>query len=243
MFFDENFYGGYSGESIEHDLGISIQALVVEDTNKYFEQLALKSEFESLALQSNNSEMKKLYSTRYFLNPVKWKYMVRDKSKEEMAKQLFTNIANFEFLMSLIWHSVFPCHHVLDYTICSQLKKCKWKGIELPCESIFSKTITDDGLCCSFNRDTADEIYVESTFTKMLMELQLIDKLKTPTLGKVPEWYYKKQEPKTKTGHNMGLYIEIDSCTGYLTHLSIKSDFKSQTILIGPSGKNNITKL
>ncbi len=51
----------------------------------------------------------------------------------------------------------------------SLLKKCKWKGIEIPCSSIFKKFPTDQGLCCSFNMKAADEIfYAGVNFTNNL---------------------------------------------------------------------------
>ncbi len=229
MLVNEKFFKGYSGNNPMYDLQIILNALISKDAKTYFEYFALKSGVENLNLKniSDISIINQYSSTRYFLDPLNWKNFVSDNSKEELAMQWYKNIANFEFLFSIIWQSFYSC----------PLKRCKWKGIELPCESIFSKSITDIGVCCSFNRERVDEIYVESSFTKIILELQQVDELKTPTQRKVPDWYTNKQEPKIQTGDNMGLYIEIDSDTEYLGTLSVNSDFLSQTILIGPSGK------
>jgi hypothetical protein len=247
MFSNEYFIAGYSGDNVPYDMGLILTALISNNVKTYFEYVALLSKWNDMMIKNNFSQMlNEIRSTRYFLDPIKLKYFVTDQSKVELGKQYYKNIPNFEFLLSILWESVFPCHQkqVLDNYKRPKLKICKWKGIELPCESIFSKSITDKGICCSFNRDKADKIYVESTFTKIILELQQIDKLKTPTRGEVPNWYANKREPTLKTGDNMGLYIEVDSSTDYQGYFSISSDFLSPTILIGPSGKIfNLNKL
>jgi hypothetical protein len=42
------------------------------------------------------------------------------------------------------------------------LKKCFWKGLPISCSAIFEKFPTDRGMCCTFNRKAADEIFVDS---------------------------------------------------------------------------------
>jgi hypothetical protein len=44
----------------------------------------------------------------------------------------------------------------------SLLKKCFWKGVRISCAAIFEKFPTDRGMCCSFNRQAAEDIFVES---------------------------------------------------------------------------------
>jgi len=191
-------------------------------------------------MQKHAFQINHFSTTRYFLNTVEWTSFLTDKSKEKLGKQFYKNMTNFDFLISLMWQSVSPCHQkyqFMHWTV-GNLKKCTWKGIDIPCESIFSKISTDSGICCSFNKERADEIYVESTFTKIFTELQEADKFRSLTLGKVPDWYTNQGEPKVKTGKNMGLYIEIDLHTDDLGYFSINSDFVSQTILIGQSGNN-----
>ena len=52
------------------------------------------------------------------------------------------------------------------------LKKCIWKGKVYKCSSIFKPSPTDRGMCCTFNMPPANEIFVDSQFTRVVSELQ-----------------------------------------------------------------------
>jgi hypothetical protein len=222
------------------DMEIILKGLVTKDVKNYFQYISLLSEFVNLVLKGNQTIAEQIDTTKHFLDPLKGNEIIAHTSKEELSKEFFKNEIFFEFLLSIMWDSVFPCYKKQGYfseSSATTLKECKWKGIEIPCESIFSKSITDTGICCSFNQAKADEIYVASTYTKTIQKLQQDDQLRSETQGIVPDWYRNKQVQTTKTGENMGLYVKIDSNSDSLGYFSINSDFSSQTVLVGPKGK------
>jgi hypothetical protein len=51
------------------------------------------------------------------------------------------------------------------------LKSCSWKGLSLPCSSIFTMFPTDRGMCCSFNMKKADLLFRQSNYTQMIHKL------------------------------------------------------------------------
>lgn len=57
----------------------------------------------------------------------------------------WTKIQNFMIKVSQ------PCHEMLV--------DCKWKSESLPCHDLFNPEITDEGMCCSFNKVKRSFIY------------------------------------------------------------------------------------
>ena len=85
----------------------------------------------------------------------------------------------FSSLFEALWYSNLPCTEKYSnfYSSGAFLRYCEWKGLEVPCGSIFSAFPTDSGICCSFNMGAAEEIYQESDFSKALSSMQRKDKL------------------------------------------------------------------
>lgn len=52
------------------------------------------------------------------------------------------------------------------------LKLCEWRSDKVNCDDLFSNELTDEGLCCSFNRLPADKIF------KMSREYVILNKSK-----------------------------------------------------------------
>ncbi len=96
------------------------------------------------------------------------------------------------------------------------------------------KLATDNGICFSFNKAKADEIYANSTYVKTIGKLQQLDQYRFQ--GNFPSWFFNNQEPKVKPSKNMRLCLVIDSNRNYIENLSFKSDFESLDVLIGLSG-------
>ena len=70
------------------------------------------------------------------------------------------------------------------------LKRCKWKGRIISCSSIFSMYPTDRGMCCTFNKQKADEMFKKSRYTEQLERLSNQDKKKSFGNSTLPtEWY------------------------------------------------------
>ena len=61
-------------------------------------------------------------------------------------------------------------------SLIGMIKKCVWKGRRLNCSSIFSLYPTDRGMCCTFNKQKADEMFKESIYQEQLIRLSGQDK-------------------------------------------------------------------
>ena len=123
---------------------------------------------------------------------------------------------SYKSLFELLWYSQLPCFDVegvtstknhqygnivhslvshdvwdlqLSYQIYSgMIKRCKWKGQMISCSSIFSMYPTDRGMCCTFNKQKADEMFENSRYTEQLHRLSSQDKNKSFTNSTLPEW-------------------------------------------------------
>ena len=94
--------------------------------------------------------------------------------KKDEIKSVFQRLdlsTYFEKYFSLLWYSSLPCFDVQNYTSqksgdTALLKMCVWKGVRIPCSAIFKKVPTDSGMCCAFNKEKAEKIFVESKYTR-----------------------------------------------------------------------------
>jgi len=113
----------------------------------------------------------------------------------------------YESVVETLWNSNSPCFDRRNKTSltngeASILRYCEWKGIPMSCSAIFTTVPTDQGLCCAFNMNAAEEIFVESTFRDMLETMQVSDKLASFLSSRLPTAYAKSGEPKTTPGVN-----------------------------------------
>ena len=67
-------------------------------------------------------------------------------------------------------------------------KWCAWKGLTLPCPSIFTLFPSNRGMCCSFNIQKADEMFRESKYRFHLERLSKRDKALSFDNSTIPEW-------------------------------------------------------
>ena len=51
------------------------------------------------------------------------------------------------------------------------IKKCMWRGKPIDCAAIFKMQPTDQGMCCSFNKEKADEMFKDGRYKENLMKL------------------------------------------------------------------------
>ena len=80
-----------------------------------------------------------------------------------------------------------------DYTNCiiqslGMIKDCIWKGQRLSCSAIFTMQPTDQGMCCSFNKEKADEMFQTSPYQAQLLRLTDQDKTNSRDDSRLPEW-------------------------------------------------------
>ena len=72
--------------------------------------------------------------------------------------------------------------------IAGLIKSCAWKGEKLNCSSIFSMYPTDRGMCCTFNKQKADDMFKKSRFQKQLNRLSVQDKDLSFEDSATPPW-------------------------------------------------------
>ena len=68
------------------------------------------------------------------------------------------------------------------------IKKCLWKGQPLNCAAIFKMQPTDRGMCCSFNKEKADEMFREGKYQEHLINMRSQDEMHAMDDSKLPEW-------------------------------------------------------
>ena len=146
----------------------------------------------------------------------------------------------FKTIFSILWYEKLPCFDVSGITADKEneksiLKSCKWKGVNIPCSKIFTTFPTDRGMCCSFNIAAAEDIFVESTYTKQLKYMQACDKRSALGSDTMPKSYYQNKEPKTSPGRNKGLVLILDSHTDLLSPGSVDTNFNGFMGLINPT--------
>ena len=66
-----------------------------------------------------------------------------------------------------------------------------WKGKKLSCSAIFSMQPTNQGMCCSFNKEKADEMFRMSNYQEQMTRLTDQDKKMSHDISEVPYWHVK----------------------------------------------------
>jgi hypothetical protein len=156
--------------------------------------------------------------------------------------------AAFESVFKTLWRAKLPCFDTKGMSSINMgergiLKKCSWKGLTMSCASIFTTFPTDKGMCCSFNMKAADEMFAESQYSTLVMQLQREDLNASFENSTHPDWYTSNNEPTTQSGKNMGLEIVLDAHSDVVESFSINSDFEGFTGLITDPGSFPLTNL
>ena len=116
-----------------------------------------------------------------------------------------------------------------SFRLLGMLRDCIWKGRRISCAAIFSMQPTDQGMCCTFNKDKADEMFRENSFRDQIVRLTGQDKDNSRYGSKVPEWqvlthfmhsnilkllrlyFFTRYAPIAESGKSMGLSIMLDA--------------------------------
>ena len=69
------------------------------------------------------------------------------------------------------------------------IKSCVWKGKKLNCSSIFTMYPTDRGMCCTFNKQKADDMFKQSRYQDQLQRLSSQDKDLSFENSVLPSWF------------------------------------------------------
>ena len=150
--------------------------------------------------------------------------------------------ASYEELFSTLWQTGMPCFDLDGVTAKtdrerSVLKYCEWKGLQIPCSDIFSKFPTDNGMCCSFNMKSAEDIFVKETFSRLMQTLQENDKKKSFHKNSVNNIFSNMGGPKSEPGQSKGLIVILDSHSDLFSSSSVDSNTLGFTGFISPRGR------
>ncbi len=81
--------------------------------------------------------------------------------------------------------------------------------------------------------ESAEDIFVESEFTEIILKMQAMEKQLSFDNSTLPDWYIQKDEPKSRAGINMGLSVTLDGHLDLLDSFSVDSNYNSFTAMIG----------
>ena len=108
----------------------------------------------------------------YAINPV-----YRTESESLTAAAIKDVAANFDGmdkkgyakLFEILWYKQLPCFDVRGRTSEANnqhgmIKYCEWKGLRIPCSAIFKTAPTDRGMCCTFNLQSAEEMFKDQQY-------------------------------------------------------------------------------
>ena len=114
----------------------------------------------------------------------------KEKEREEKIKKARSDYKDnfggmnytvaYDSLFEILWYSQLPCFDVRNVTSnaldeLSIIKKCSWKGKEMPCPEIFKTLPTDRGMCCTFNMKKAEEIFQNLKYSELVESMQSLD--------------------------------------------------------------------
>ena len=76
---------------------------------------------------------------------------------------------SYSSLFEILWYTQLPCFDVEGVTSDEKnqyglLKACYWKGMKVPCSKIFKTFPTDQGMCCTFNMDAAEKMFLKGKY-------------------------------------------------------------------------------
>ena len=86
-------------------------------------------------------------------------------------------------VLGILWMSVFQCNELIvsarksenfghnNHKRGTKQRDCRWKGVDLPCQELFSLIPTDYGFCCSFNHDSLDAMLRNSNYVSKVMDV------------------------------------------------------------------------
>ncbi len=138
------------------------------------------------------------------------------------------------------------------------LKKCYWKGRRIDCAAIFTTFPTDRGMCCTFNMHKAsssiacitnsvknrpwqaEEIFKDTVYSRLVTEMQDLDKDLAFGNPNPPSWYANNSEPVSHQGVGKGLTVILDAHSDLIAASSVAEDF--QVVVEGADSTSTNTK-
>ena len=118
---------------------------------------------------------------------------------------------SYSSFFEILWYTQLPCFDVDNVTSefrdqYGMLKGCFWKGVEVPCSKVFDTFPTDQGMCCTFNIEKADQMFKNGKYTKMVNTMQKRDQnLSYDRSHDVPHQWKENLKPISEAGISKGL--------------------------------------
>ena len=143
----------------------------------------------------------------------------------------------YQPMFDLLWYTQLPCSDVRGLTSdikdeLSFIKRCYWKEKPIACSAIFRKQPTDRGMCCSFNREKAEDLLKQNEYTKIISARQKYDAEHSFESSEKPQWFLDKNEPKPNVGVKNGLTLVFDAHTNRLSKSSVIDNFQGAPVLV-----------
>ena len=149
----------------------------------------------------------------------------RLENKEKAKQASLAYQASFQFmdlrksypsLFEILWYTQLPCFDVEGVTSDKEnqhglLKGCFWKGMKIPCSRIFKTFPTNQGMCCTFNMDSAEKMFKHGKYQDRVSFMQNRD-LKTTfdNILPMPETWDPLNDPVPEAGRLKGLRLILD---------------------------------
>ena len=128
------------------------------------------------------------------------------------------------------------------------IKECMWKGRSISCSAIFAMQPTDRGMCCSFNKERAEEMFRESRYQEQIVRMTHQDESRSEEDSKLPEWfarlfpdyhlqvrpnqYFPRFESAPEAGISRGLDLILDAHTDLLTASSVTKPIQVKIVIL-----------
>ena len=184
-----------------------------------------------LKLESNANQAKAAYKESF-------KKMNLDKS--------------YPSLFEILWYTQLPCFDVENVTSefrdqYGMLKGCFWKGVEVPCSKVFDTFPTDQGMCCTFNINKAEEMFTKGKYNDMVNFMQVRDRnmsFDRNSSMPIPWREHSVQdniEPISEAGRSKGLQVILDAHSNLLAGGTVPEDFDGFYAIIDSSDQYPMT--
>lgn len=155
-----------------------------------------------------------------------------------LAKYFFDAIDKKKSLAAYfktMWYSLLPCFDVRGMTSVNgsesaMLTYCMWKNLPVSCAAIFSTFPTDSGMCCVFNMVKAENLFLESEYTRLINEMQSKDKKLALQNTTMPLW--SKKSLMGIEGKGLGLITILDSHSDLVGPMTVYDNTLGFTALV-----------
>ena len=145
---------------------------------------------------------------------------------------------SYKSLFEILWYSQLPCFDVEEVTSTSfgqygMLKHCNWKGVDVPCSKIFTTFPTDQGMCCTFNMEAAEDMFKDSDYQDMVTFMQARDR----NLSFDKSNFELDGRPVPEAGRTKGLTLILDAHSDMVSGGTVSQDFDGFFAIIDGSNQ------